>query len=221
MNIDASTGYLPEQTWYISGLFHGMTWKDAYVRNLCTELLFSEKLIDVYTYSEYPQFRYSTNVCHTVDFYFNNSDYGFVSDDDNKLIVKNLSDKYDLHLMSVAAYGADIDFEVPVFTVLKPGEAIDISFSSSLAKESFTTVDISISYVLEGSITPKGERNLTFTLLNGEACIYDNTAPYSLAKYDTCFENITVDFMEELLHKVGLFDFIKMLINCFIGLFSR
>lgn len=220
MNIDASTCYIPEQTWFVSGLFHGMTWKDAYVRNLCCELLFSKNLIDVYTYNEYPQFRYSTNVCHTVDFYFDNSSKGFLSDEDKKLVITNLSEEYDLYIVSVESYGIDIDFELPVCSVLKPGESVNIGYIASLPPISCSTVDISVNYFLKGSITPQGERNLTFTLMNGEAPEYNTSAPYSLAKHETCFENLTIDFFENILQKTGLFDYIKMLINCFISLFS-
>ncbi len=220
MNIDASTCYLPEQTWFISGLFHGMTWKDEYVKKLCCELLFSDSLIDVNTYDEYPQFRYSTNICYTVDFYFNKSSKGCLSDNDSYLTLTNLSEKYDLSILSVEAYGAELSFDLPINTVLKPGESVNISFRSILPDKSYKTVDIAVSYLLVGSITPQGERNLTFTVMNGECPEYDENNPYSLAKYDTCFEKLTSDILEDLLRKAGLFDYLKMMFNLFISIFS-
>ena len=56
MNIDVSTGYLPDYTWIISGMFHGMTWKDPYVIRLCEMLIASDERLDVFSMPEFPQF---------------------------------------------------------------------------------------------------------------------------------------------------------------------
>ena len=66
MCIDVSCGYLPDQTWIINGMFHGMTWKDAYCRELCKTLMFSNERVDVSTYEAFPQFQYSSNLSYAV-----------------------------------------------------------------------------------------------------------------------------------------------------------
>lgn len=219
MNIDASSCYIPENTWFISGLFHGMTWKDSYTKALCTMLLFSDSPVTVHDHKNFPQFMYSTNTCHSVSGHFDNSDYGFVSDDDQYFTVTNLSEKYDMTVLSVTSYGYDITFNVPFCLKLKPGESADIRISAVLPKACATTVDVNINYILNGSITPHGSRLLTFTVNNGEAPEYDKYSPYTKLHYETEFDRYTLDCMENLLRKAGLIDYIKLLFNTFINIF--
>lgn len=220
MNIDASACYIPEQTWFISGLFHGMTWKDEYVQELCSMLLFAENPVTVHTYAQFPQFKYSTNVCHSVSAAFDSSLDGYWSSEDKVLVVTNLSNKYKMNLMSVECYGVDIDFDVPAFTILEPGESIELTFNGNLPELSLVTADICVNYCLYGNITPQGARNLTFTVMNGENAVFDAENAYTLAKHSTDFDEITGDIAEKLLRFTGLFDYFKMIINFFLSIFN-
>ncbi len=56
LNIDASTAFLPDNTWFMSDGFH-----DEYNPNLAARLLISHEQKDVYSYEEYPQFMYFSN----------------------------------------------------------------------------------------------------------------------------------------------------------------
>lgn len=220
MTVDASTGFLPEQTWYISGLFHGMTWKDEYTKKLCTKLLFGRKLTDVHEDTQFPQFFYSTNVCHAVKIEFISAPYGLICADDNMLKITNLSNKYTMNLMNVRCYGADISFSVPCGTYLEPGESIELSVSGNLPAVSAKTLDITANYILFGDIAFQGERTLTFTIANGENAAYDESTPFTDAKHDTEFDRITVNFIKNILVKTGFYQLIKMLFNSFIAFFS-
>lgn len=217
MNVDASVGYLPEQTWYISGLFHGMTWKDDYTKELCTKLLTAENVVDVYTFSDFPQFRYSSNPCYAVDFSFSDSCYGELTSDAKTLMIKNISGKYEISILSVVADGALIDFDLPSFTKLSPGESIEISIDCVLPECSMTTVDISVNFAFSGNITPQGVRTLTFTVKNGECPEYDSEKPYTDKNQPTFFDKIINSCVEKLLVRSGLFDLLKMIINCFVS----
>ncbi len=220
MNIDASTCYIPEQTWFISGLFHGMTWKDEYTKNLCIRLLFSDELLSVHSENEFPQFMYSTNVCHSVAFAFDNSKNGSLCDEDTALKITNLSEKYKMQIVSVTCVGADMDFDVACRTYLKPGETIELAIAGKIPEMSYSTVDISVNYTLIGDIIYQGERTLSFTVMNGNAPDYDVNSPYTTEKYETDFEKATINSVEELLEKIGLFDLIKMLFNRWLSLIS-
>ncbi|MBE6717416.1 MAG: hypothetical protein E7573_10915 [Ruminococcaceae bacterium] len=220
MSIDASTCYIPEQTWFVSGLFHGMTWKDDYTKELCTMLLFSDEQVSVHSYREYPQFMYSTNVCHSVNAEFDYSLNGYWQSDDTELIITNLSDKHDLSLISVECYGVDAEFYVPCNTVLSPGESVSVTFNADLPLNSFITADISVNYYLNGSITPQGERNFTFTVMNGECAENDSENKFSTDKHDTDFDKLTGSILSHILRVTGFFDFFRMIFNCFFGLFT-
>ncbi len=219
MTIDASTGFLPEQTWYISGLFHGMTWKDEYTKNLCTMLLFGKELIDVNSFAEYPQFFYSTNVCHAVKLGFVTAPDCRISADDSIVKVTNLSNKYAMTLLSVKCYGADIKISVPLGTKLAPGESIDLTVSGTLPAISNKTFDMTANYILSGDIVFQGERTLTFTIDNGESAEYDASNPYTDAKHETDFDKIIISVIKDILVKTGFFQLVKMLVNCFISFF--
>ena len=220
MNIDASVCYLPEHTWFISGLFHGMTWKDSYVKQLCTNLLFAETPIDVHTYSEFPQYMYATNVCYSAKAYFNVSDDGYWSDADSVLTVKNLSEKYKMLLISVDCYGVDINFDVASPLVLQPGESVDLTFSGSLPENSFITADIYINYNLFGSITPQGMRCQTFTVMNGEPADKIGSSDFVDAKHPTVFDEATEGFVGQFMKIFGVFDLFKMLLNMLFSLLN-
>ena len=220
MNIDASTCYLPEQTWFISGLFHGMTWKDAYVRQLCTNLLFADAPVDVHTYKEFPQFMYATNVCYSVKAYFDCSDDGYWSDNDNVLIVKNLSEKYKMILISVDCYGVDIKFDLSSPVVLQPGESIDITYSGNLPSDSYLTADIYCNYNLVGSITPQGVRCQTFTVMNGEPVEITDSSAYVSANHSTAFDDASEGFIGRFMKVLGVFDFFKMMLNMLFSLLN-
>ena len=219
MTVDASSGFLPEQTWYISGLFHGMTWKDEYTKKLCLMLLFGKELTDVHKNSDFPQFFYSTNVCHTVKIDFISAPDFRISDDDKTVKITNLSNKYSMNLLSVSCYGADIRIGVPFGTILAPGESVELTVSGELPEISGKTLDVTANYILFGDITFQGERTITFTIGNGENAVYDTENPFTDAHYETEFDKITVSLIKDILIKTGFFRLIKMLFNCFISFF--
>lgn len=220
MNIDASCAFLPDYTWFISGLFHGMTWKDDYTVALCKMLLFSENRTDVFTYSEFPQFRYSSNVCYSASAVFDKSEEGYVSSDDTSLIVTNLSKKYTIRLLGVSAKGIDAAFDTKKIIYIKPGECVTVPVSMSLEDISLKTADITISYKLIGSITPFGERTETFTVMNGKSPVYDENNPYDNLHYKTDFEKSLDKYTLSFLEKSGIFDLLIMIIHTFTAIFN-
>ena len=221
MTVDASCAYLPENTWYVNGLFHGMTWKDDYCVDLCMELLFNNDSLDIYSFEEYPQFKFSNNRCYSATAFFNKSKEGYWSAEDTVLTVKNLSHEYEMRLDSVYCAGADITFEVKTGTKLAPGESTDVAFKGSLPEKSLTTADITVNYTLKGCLTPYGSRTLTFTLNNGEADEYDESAPFVSAKQITEFDKLVGNkFIVCVLEKAGLFDWLKMIFNSLYAMFA-
>lgn len=219
MAVDASSGYLPEQTWYVSGLFHGMTWKDEYTISLCKKLLFTDELLSVHSDCDYPQFRYSTNLCFAVDFSFDNVPYATVSDNCKSLTVTNISEKYKIKLISISAFGEDITFELPYCTILEPSESISLAINCDLSKSSYKTVDICVNFASLGNISMQGERTLSFLLDNGVAPAYNSEEPYTDVLQTTFFDNYFGSCIKKLLIKTGFYDYIKMIVNCFLGLF--
>lgn len=213
MAIDASTGYLPDYTWYINGMYHGMSWKDQYAVDLCKKLILSDERINVNTYSEFPQFKYSSNRNYSVTATLDRSPQGYWTGEDTALTVTNLSYKYKMRLISISVDGADVAFDVKNLIYLVPHGSVTIPMKGSLPNQSLTTADITINYSLIGSITPLGSRTLVFTINNGPAAQYDASNPYVAANRDTAFDQNISGAMKTALTKLGLFDWLKMIIN--------
>lgn len=177
MEVDSSAGYLPEQTWYVKGLYHGMTIKSDYTSELVTKLMFTNELISVHDYAEFPQFHAHTNRCQTVSAYFDNSAEGYVSSKDGKLIIENCSKKFNLRLVSISCDGMDLDFEKVFMKKVGVGEKIEIDFTGSVPETSNTLAHVTVNCIEVGSATPFQTRTLDFTVLNGEKPVFDAANP--------------------------------------------
>lgn len=211
MIMDLSTGYLPEQTWVVDGLYHGMTIKSDYCTDLITALMFSDERIDVHTYREFPQFHADTNRSQSVFAQFNSSVEGYVSSDDNALCVTNLSKKYKMIVLSVSCSGMDIKFDKAVFgKALAAGESVEIPFSGNVPEISRTTTDITVNYLLIGSVTPIGSRTLTFTIMNGEAPEFDIDNP---TVSNTPKQDCLLSFINSFMPSLALQKIVAMMYN--------
>lgn len=179
MDIDASTAYLPDNTWFVDGLFHGMTIKDSYTTELAMKLLLTDELKDVDSDPAYPQFRVSSNRAYKAYFEFKDSPCGRISGS-KTLVIKNISEKNNMKLLAVTPRGlGDITFKIPDKTVLAPGESVEIQCEGDMRQASKTSGEVTVSYLMKGAVTPINERTLYFTLDNGEAPAYDESQPFT------------------------------------------
>ena len=177
MEVDASTCYLPEYTWFVDGFYHGMTVKSDYNTELITRLMFTDDRIDIYTYEEFPQFHADTNRCQAVFAHFNNSVEGYVSQTDNTLVVENCSKKYPLRLVSVSCGGMELDFDNSFLKEIPVGGKIEIPFKGEIPCASGIKTEVTVNYVQVGAVTPIGSRTFDFTVMNGEKVSFDSENP--------------------------------------------
>lgn len=176
MTVDASTAYLPEHTWLIEDYYHGMTAKDEYTFSLLHKLLFTDKSFDVHTAEGYTQFHATTNPAHAVFARFNKSAEGYVSSDDTTLVVTNICKENSILVNAINVNGADISFEFVPFS-LKPGETKEIEVKGTLPAVSLKNFEINVAYLM-GTVTPIGSRTFEFTVMNGDAVVYDENNPF-------------------------------------------
>ena len=213
MCIDLSCGYLPERTWIVNGMYHGMTWKDPYCRALCQTLLFANEPVNVKAFTEFPQFQYSTCPIYTVSASLDHSPQGYWSSADTALTLKNLSAKYNLQIFSVSVDGADVTFDIKSRTSLAPGETYTAPLKGTIPAVSLTTADITINYYLQDSKTPLGSRTLVFTLMNGYTPAFDSENPFVNALQQTAFDEIVPEKVKSGFARFGVLDLLKMLFN--------
>ena len=214
MTVDASTSYLPEHTWFVENFYHGMIYKDPYTAELLKTLLLTEKIKDIHSSPDYPQFHATTNKSHSVHAMFNKSVEGYVDSKDTSIIIKNLSEKYKMKITGISARGVDLKFAGSVFSkVLAPGESTEVKFTGKIPEISCANFDLVVDYVLIGSATPMGERLFNFTILNGSAPEYDSENPYVSANLVSDFNKLLDKDSENILNKTGSKTFFEMLYN--------
>ena len=152
MDIDASTAFLPDNTWFIDHAFHG-----GYAVQDCTvalieKLLLTDDLKDVYSDPDCPQFSYSDNVNMGIHFCFDESTVGYLSSDDHAIIVKNLNKVAPIKILSVAASGLDLEFDAVKSAVVLPGKSVKIKFSGEIPKVRAKRTDITVKYAEGASV---------------------------------------------------------------------
>ncbi len=132
MKVDATSAYLPENTWFIDGQYHGMYTKEPYSFDLVMLLLTTKKAVDIYTDKKYPQFNYSRAPYRAVTADFNGCNPGYVKADSKTLTIKNPS-----NIETILITGVEMDgysFNLPVNRLLLPGKSMTVTCNGSLPK---------------------------------------------------------------------------------------
>lgn len=166
-NIDASTGALPDSTWYVDGQGHGQYFNDPYTRQIVCNFLWGD-LETVFDDDRFPQFNYSQKHADNLYVYFNNTDAGYHSSADTELIVKNLSNTSSIRLWSVAIDGADIDYVLECNTVLGVGEDALIDIESENPGDSAKPIKVKVTYTIENSQMTFTSKEFTFIGLSDD-----------------------------------------------------
>lgn len=221
MEVDASTAYLPENTWFVDQLFHGMTFLDEYSRNLAITLLLTDRITDVYSDPAYPQFHASENSSNTVYAYFKNNSDGYVGSDYDTLVIKNLSKDHALRITAVNIEGADLTPASFGFPAVEPGEEIEIAVTGTLPEVSGKLLQVNIDFYEDGNILlPIGNRVFDFTVLNGEKVEFDSEKPYSDKDYVSVADTVLDGKTEELKEK-GVYSIVAFFIDLFWSIMTK
>lgn len=210
MEIDATDCYLPDNTWFVNGLFHGMEFWDEYSRSLLFKLLLSDEPSDVYSDRNYPRFHDTTSATQSV--YIEAENGGFIYPQDSELSLTNTSNKYKIHILNIKCKGADIDFEYD-FHTLRPGESQTVRFSGMIP-DALTYAEITVTYFVLGSATPLAQRKQYFTAIGDISQVSglsDENEKFAERGFSTDFENQASENTLKLLDKVGLRDFANTL----------
>lgn len=132
MKIDATSAYLPENTWFIDGQYHGMYTKEPYTFDLVMLLLTANKKIDIYTDKRYPQFNYSRAAYRAVSADFNGCLPGYMAANSKTLTVTNTSDDKSILITGVTMDG--VTFRLPKNRLLAPGASMSVPCSGRQPK---------------------------------------------------------------------------------------
>lgn len=166
-NLDASTGFSPDHTWYAIGQAHGQYFNDPYTRQIVCEFLWGN-LETVFDDERFPQFNYTQKHADNIYVHFNNTDVGYHSSADTELIVENLSNTSPIHILCVDVNGADMEYAYEINTVLQVDEkyVIDISnVSPETADKPFT---VAVTYIIDNTQHTIAKKEFSFIAMSDE-----------------------------------------------------
>ena len=137
--VDATCAYLPENTWFINGQYHGQAAYDSYSFTLLLKLLLTDDIKDIYSDPDYPQFELAQCPVDTVYAKFTNTVSGRFNSETDTLLIRNISNEHTLVIRSLEADG--VEFEIDKKTTIAPGEEILIP-CSGLDDEDFIAIEM-------------------------------------------------------------------------------
>lgn len=217
MNIDASTCYLPDNTWFVNGLYHGMEFWDEYSRSLLLKLATTSEPFDVHTDSYYTRFHDTTSVTASVFSAFDKSEKGHITSEDKSLIIRNISSKHSMAVLSVKCDGIDVDFDWDM-KLIKPGESTT-AFLNGKLPEGTTYAQVTVTYFLLGSVTPFNQRKQIFTVKNGNT--EESSEGYETALFRSDFQKNAHPKIVSFVENAGLADFVEMTCDTSRSLWTR
>ena len=161
-DIDASTGFLPDSTWYVRNQGHGMIMHDEYSKNLVHDFLWGD-IKNVYSSKEYPQFNMSQNNGEILYARFDNTSSGYHSTNDTALVIKNMSVEADVAIWSISAVGADIDFEYSQGLTIPKGKVVNINATNNDFENAQIPFEVQITYSLLNNQLTSETKTFLFT----------------------------------------------------------
>ena len=161
-DIDASTGFLPDSTWYVRNQGHGMIMHDEYSKNLVHDFLWGD-IENVYSSKEYPQFNMSQNNGEILYARFDNTSSGYHSTKDTALVLKNMSVEADVVIWSINAVGANITFEYTQGATLKMGQVMNIKATNNDFENANIPFEVQITYSLLNNQLTSETKTFLFT----------------------------------------------------------
>ena len=172
MEIDATSAFLPENTWFIEDSYHAQFELENYASSLFAKLVFTDELKDVYSDPNYPQFENSDNPHMGLHISFNSSATGYLDSDDKSVVIKNVFDDTTVKILSVVANGVDISFDCGGVKAIAPGESVEIPFTGDVPEVSAKRGELTVNYVKTGGIPGMTSKIFEFTINNGAPCEY-------------------------------------------------
>lgn len=220
--VDASTAFLPENTWFVEDLYHGMTFHDRYSRSLALKNLLTNEVVNVHSDPDYPQFHASTNRNNAVSLRFSESNENYVTSRNKYLIVKNISETYPVKITSISFEGCDLVAHTLGINALKPGAEIKIEVTGKLPKVSNVFIQAKVNYEMENNDTaPIGERVFAFKVMNGAPVQYDSNVPFVDADYAIGFENAVTEDVNNALVSTGVANLVSFIYDWFFALMEQ
>lgn len=206
MTIDASTCYLPDNTWFSDHSYHAWSWFSDCTKELALKLMITDEIKDVYSDPQYPQFLWSDNLSKTISFNLVSSENGILNGDVDAINVRNVLEESDVKITAVYCPELKLKFDVGNGVELAPGEESRIYFEGEIPETSKQCIHITVYYTADTK-TPCNYSTRGFTIMNGEALSARGT---TVKLADAGILGNRLPIVTKILKKFGLYEIISM-----------
>ncbi len=172
-DIDASAGFLPDNTWYVRGQGHGMIMHDPYTKSLVHDFLWGD-IENIFSSKAYPQFNLSQNPGEVLYARFDNTSTGYHSTVDTALEITNLSAESNIQIWAIEAVGADIDFKFDRGMTVVKGKTVTIKATNNDFANAGTPFAVNVRYSIMNTQLTYVDEVIYFTpLTNAQVNKYE------------------------------------------------
>lgn len=172
-DIDASTGFMPDNTWYVRGQGHGMIMHDPYTKSLVHDFLWGD-IENVFSSKAYPQFNLSENPGEVLYARFDNTSTGYHSTVDTALEITNLSAESNIQIWAIETEGAEIDFDFDAGMTVVQGKTVTVKATNNDFANSGTPFAVNVRYSIMNTQLTYVDEVIYFTpLTNAQVNKYE------------------------------------------------
>lgn len=201
--IDISCGYIPERTWIIDGLYHGMIEWAPNSLNLLETLFYTDDIKDAWSSAEFPQFMQSNDSNSDIYMHFESTNSMYeVANGNGVLVIENVSASNMMFIKNIKVSGVEnaIDYTLPA--VLNPGEKIYVEIGTKTTGFG----NITVNYVESDNYLKIKTKQKAFS-------VTDNYSGQVLEEADNDFksDNKIVAFILDITFRV--FEFYKNILS--------
>ena len=126
--VDVSCGYIPERTWIIDGLYHGMIEWAPNSLELLETLFYTDDIKDAWSSARFPQFMQSNDSNSDIYMCFSSTNCLYeVKNGRGQLVIENVSKENFVLIRSIAIDGIDASADVAVPVKLDPGDKMTLT----------------------------------------------------------------------------------------------
>ncbi|MCR4614830.1 MAG: alpha/beta hydrolase [Clostridiales bacterium] len=155
--IDASTSFLPMNTWFLTNAFH-----DTYAAGLAARLSLSKEQPDIDTFPDFPQFRYNPDFLSNIKVSVNaGGQMRYLTTKDNSFTVTNTG-RTDITILSIKLKNSGLSVNAAYNSVVEAYGDHTFSLSGNITSAKAAAVDCVITYRVGDKFIPHTE-HLTFT----------------------------------------------------------
>lgn len=176
--VDVSCGYIPERTWIIDGLYHGMIEWAPNSLELLETLFYTDELTDAWSSAKFPQFMQSNDSNSDIYMYFTSTNSMYeVKGGKGQLVIENVSKENNMLIDTVTFDGTDGYVDVAVPVNLRPGEKITLTVDTDAV--SYGT--IAVTYIESDNFIKTKTKTEGFSITDNYGGKLTNTNETSVA----------------------------------------